>query len=190
MNRIKFVRFACVWCLSLAALFPCQAQADPKQDYQAAKAAETEGDYRTAISIYEGLVAQFPQDPRLRASLARARLAAREGAVKVTLESKLKSVVIPQVEFKDADLDSVFLFLIQKTEELSQGKVKPNFIYNGSAEQGNRAQITLRLTNVPVTEVIRYVGQLTSTSFVYEAHAVVGTPLQGATAQPFGATPR
>jgi len=163
---------------------PSAGNADPKDDYRRAQVAEKEGDYRTAIAIYEALVAQYPRDPKLRAAMAQARLAAREGSPKGTLEAKMKEVILPEVEFADVDLDSVFLYLSQRTEELSGGKVRPNFIYKGSAEDRKRPQITLRLSNVPVTEVIRYVGELTSTAFVYDLHAIVGTPLHLTTAEP------
>jgi hypothetical protein len=63
------------------------------------------------------------------------------------------------------------------TDELTGGKLHPNFIYKGSSEDRTRPQITLRLANVPVSEVIRYVGELTGTSFAFEPHAVVGTPV-------------
>ncbi len=169
---------------------PEPVHADPKQDYQQAKTAEKEGDYKTAIAIYEALIAQFPQDPKLRAALAQARLAAREGTPKGTMEAKLKTIILPEVEFTDADLESVFLYLSQKSEELSQGKLKPNFIYKGSLDDRRKPQITLRLTSVPVSEVIRYVGELSSTVFVYEPHAIVGTPVHLTTAQPGAATPK
>ena len=164
--------------------FPSTGTADSQDNYRNARVAEKEGDYRTAIAIYEALVSQYPRDPKLRAALAQARLAAREGAPKGILEAKLKVVILPEVEFSDVDLDSVFLYLSQKTEELTGGKLRPNFIYKGSVEERTRPQITLRLSNVPVSEVIRYVGELTSTVFVYEPHAIVGTPSHLTTAEP------
>jgi len=158
-------------------LAPALLQADPKDDYRLAQLAEKDGDYRTAIALYEALVGQYPGDPKLRAALAQAKLAAKKSSSKGALEGKLKAVILSQVEFSEADLDSVFLFLTQKTDEATGGKLHPNFIYKGSQEDRMRPQITLRLSNVPVSEVIRYVGELTSTAFVYETHAIVGTPL-------------
>jgi len=169
---------------SLLMWFPATGSADSKEDYRNAQVAEKEGDYRTAIAIYEALVRQYPRDPKLRAALAQARLAEREGTPKGVLEAKLKLVILPEVEFSDVDLDSVFMYLSQKTEELTGGKLRPNFIYKGSVEERKRPQITLRLSNVPVSEVIRYVGELTSTVFVYEPHAIVGTPGHLTTAEP------
>ena len=158
-------------------LIPRPGQAGPKDDFRQAQAAEGSGDYRTAISIYEALISQFPQDPKLRAALAQARLASKQPNLKGGLESQLKAVILPEVEFADADINSVFLYLTQKTDELTGGKLHPNFIYKGSNEDRTRPQITLRLANVPVSEVIRYVGELTGTSFAFEPHAVVGTPV-------------
>ncbi len=184
MNTFTSTRVAAAILFATPLALPGWIQADPKQDYQQAKAAEKEGDYKTAIATYEALIAQFPQDPKLRAALAQARLAAREGTPKGSMEAKLKAIILPEVEFSDADLESVFLYLSQKSEELSQGKLKPNFIYKGSLDDRRKPQITLRLTSVPVSEVIRYVGELSATVFVYEPHAIVGTPVHLSTAQP------
>ncbi|MBU6301199.1 MAG: hypothetical protein KGS60_06585 [Verrucomicrobia bacterium] len=190
MKRVNPLRFTAILILAAGVLLPGGLRADVKQDYQQAKAAESEGDYAKAIAIYQTLVARFPQDPRLKASLAQARLAAREGNAKVTLESKLKTIIIPQVEFMDADLDSVFAYLIEKTKEISGGKVSPNFIYKGSSEESKRVRINLALANIPVTELIRYVGEISSTSFVYEPYAIVGSPLQKGAGQSDGGLPR
>ena len=63
-----------------------------------------------------------------------------------------------------------------KLVEISGGKVVANFIYKGPADDKQTKTVSLRLSNVPLTEVIRYVGQLTSTKFRYDEFAVVGIP--------------
>jgi hypothetical protein len=166
-----------------------ESRADAKEDYRRAQAAEQEGDYATAIGIYQALLRQFPQDARLRARLAQAQMAQREGVPKATLEAKLRTVIVPSVEFQDADLDTVFQYLSQKTAELTEGKIQPNFIYKGSAEERKRVNLTLRLSNIPVSELIRYVGDLSGTTFRYEPHAIVGIPLHRVSAESATAEP-
>jgi len=166
-----------------------ESRADMKEDYRRAQAAEQQGEYRTAIEIYQALLRQYPQDARLRARLAQAQLAQREGVPKATLEAKLRTVIIPAVDFQEADLDTVFQYLTLKTAELTEGKIQPNFIYKGTTEERKRANLTLRLSNIPVSELIRYVGDVSGTAFSYEPHAIVGTPLhrvsgKAATAEP------
>lgn len=49
-------------------------------------------------------------------------------------------------------------------------------LYKGSNADKESKMVTWKLGNVPMTEVIRYVGQLTGTKFKYEEYAVVGIP--------------
>ena len=46
----------------------------------------------------------------------------------------------------------------------------------GTPEQRRDTLVTLSLRNVPMTEAIRYVGQLSGTHIKYEEHAIVADP--------------
>lgn len=94
-----------------------------------------------------------------------------------TLEKKLAGIMVPKFTFEDASLGDIMRYLTQKSEELSAGKVVANFIYKGPPSDRDNKLLTLNLANLPMTEVIRYVGLQTGIRFTYEKFAVVGTPV-------------
>ena len=136
------------------------------------------GKYAEALSEFQTVIKASPRYAPARSYAAKCELAIKQGGgPKETLEAKLGQIQVPAVEFQDTPLHSVFEYLTKKSEELSGGKVIANFIYKGSEEDRQKTLVTLRLNNVPMTEVIRYVGQLSATKFSYEEFAVLGTPL-------------
>jgi len=92
-----------------------------------------------------------------------------------TIESKVQAIVLDTVEFEGASLKDVMTYLTQKAEEATGGAFTPNFVYRGTAEQALQP-VTLKLRNVPMTDVISYVGQTTGTRFSYDKYAVIGLP--------------
>ena len=134
--------------------------------------------YPEAMKYFQYVKTKNPRDPRNMRYLNLTELAIKEGrTAKVDLEATLKSITIPEVDFQGASLGDVLAYIAQRAEELSDGKQSANFIYKGTAEQRANTEITLKLRNAPVTEVIRYVGSLSQTTFKFEEHAIVGTPL-------------
>lgn len=97
-----------------------------------------------------------------------------------TLEKQLAALTVPKFTFEEASLGDVLLYLTQASTKISNGKVTANFIYKGPAADRENKLLTLNLANLPLTEVIRYVGLQTGTRFTYEKYAVVGTPSEKA----------
>lgn len=134
---------------------------------------------------FEAAKAGFQKVLRSRPGYVYARnyLAKTEQALKSpppatdTLEKKLAGIVVPKFTFEDASLGDILRYLTQKSEELSAGEVVANFIYKGPPADRDNKLLTLNLANLPMTEVIRYVGLQTGTRFTYEQYAVVGTPV-------------
>lgn len=145
--------------------------------FNEAKAAYNAQNYEKAAVGFRQVLKYQPGYIYARKYLTLTEQKIREGGkVPVSLESKLAQLKIPSVEFAETNLGAVLTYLSQKSGEVSGGKVVANFIYKGPADDKQTKTVTLRLSNVPLTEVIRYVGQLTGTKFKYEEFAVVGIP--------------
>jgi len=148
-----------------------------QKTFNDAKAAYQAGEYEKAAEGFRKVLKYQPGYVYARKYLTLTEAKIKSGGdSKATLERKLAKLKVPSVAFEDASLESVMAFLSQKSDELSGGKVVANFIYKGSSEQKKSLTLTLKLSNVPMTDVIRYVGQLTNTKFKYEQYAVVGIP--------------
>ncbi len=156
------------------------AQGNPtvKEVYQMGQQAFLKQDYEKALKAFEYVSKYYPRDPRVRSYIAKTKMALQEDRPKAGLETQLRAVVIPSVEFDEADLDTVLTYLSQKTAELTNGQLRPNFVYKGTPEEKSEGRITLKLNNVPVSEVIRYVGEMTRTQFRYDRFAISGIPLR------------
>lgn len=141
------------------------------------------GNYAEAKKYFDFVVSKNPKSPHARAYLAKTNLALKQNLKpKFDLEGKLAKVIVPAVDFSEASLGDVMDYLSKRAEELTDGKVVANFIYKGTAAQRSGSFVTLKLRDVPMNEVIRYVGNLTNTRFDYEEHAIVGTPANQAAA--------
>ncbi len=98
----------------------------------------------------------------------------------ITLEQKLKDITIPFVEFSDTPLKDALAFLQQRSVELDVNEPDPakkGFNIISNAEGTDDIRITLRLTNVPMTEALRYTTSLAQLKFKVEPNAVVILPL-------------
>ena len=96
-------------------------------------------------------------------------------------EEKLKGIRIPTVEFKDTPLRDALAFLQQKSVELDLNERDPNRkginIVLGTGGGVGDTPITLKLTNVPLSEALRYTANLAQLKYKVESHAVTVVPL-------------
>ncbi len=122
------------------------------------------------------------------------------------IEDKLKRIILPNVEFREMPLRDALEFLTQKSAELDRAEADPakkgvNMIIQAgpgtgaiAAPPGNGGPsfddplggggsdvgdtlITLKLTNVPLVEAIRYTTSLAQLKYKVEPHAIVVVPL-------------
>lgn len=90
---------------------------------------------------------------------------------------KLQSIIIPSIEFKDTPLRDAIDFLVLKSKELDDStddreKKGFNIVVNASSP-GVDSVITLRLTNVPIGEALRYTTSLANLQYYLDSNAVV-----------------
>ena len=86
----------------------------------------------------------------------------------------LERTVVP-VEFKDTTLTSALEILRQRADETTGGKLKINFAVNLPPDLANK-RVTLKMDRVPITEVLRYMGELTGVNFEVQQYAIMVTP--------------
>jgi len=105
----------------------------------------------------------------------------------LSLEAKMRQIVIPRISLDDVTLrDAVeFLRVASAREDLitvDQSQRGINFAINLGPEESPLVQrienerFDLKLANVPVEQVLKYIGEITGTSHVVDGHAVVIRP--------------
>lgn len=83
-------------------------------------------------------------------------------------------LVLPRVEFKEAPLNKILQFLQQKSLELDPAKKGLNLILDAPGDPSPEAiRISLNLSEVLLSETLRYVAELANLKLRYEDDAIV-----------------
>ena len=89
--------------------------------------------------------------------------------------------VIISFDFQNTTLQTAVEALRQRISEKSGGRVEPNFVLRLPPDLANK-KVSLRLNNVPASEVMRYLGSLAGVDFKVEPYAVSVVPAGAAPA--------
>ena len=97
------------------------------------------------------------------------------------LTQKMNSIIFPSVQFQGATIEEAIEYLRVKSRDLdttpdSSGVKGVNIILR-TGDAPNNASISLDLSDVPMSEALRYVTELAQMKFKVEAHAVLVVPL-------------
>ena len=92
------------------------------------------------------------------------------------LWKKLNSIIIDQVEFEDSEPINILKFLRQRSKDLDPEKKGVNFVFK-DLEQ-HKTLVTLKLSNLPLSEVIKYVCLSGDLIYKVEDFAVVIMPMK------------
>ncbi|MEY3896151.1 MAG: hypothetical protein RLZZ214_1671 [Verrucomicrobiota bacterium] len=109
------------------------------------------------------------------------------GANVVSVRNKLDRIIIPKVNLDQTSLDEALDFLrIRASEndtlELDPARKGVNFAVNlgppdsPAAQKIKAARISLQLSNVPLSQVLKYICDVTQTSFTTDDFSVIITP--------------
>ncbi len=140
--------------------------------FQQGRAAYYKGDMATAKTLLTKVAAARPDHAETRSMLA--SIAAHNPPTP-SVKTTYAGVTIPKVEFFEITVAEATQGLALMSKNSSAGKVMPNFIIKHPDIGAKR--VTLTLTNVPMTDVIDYIAQLSGCKAVYDKNAVIFTSL-------------
>jgi hypothetical protein len=176
-------------CVLVTAL-PARAQTSAQQLMSEAQTAYIRGDIETAKKDFELVLRIDPHNQVAINYLRNIRSQEAKSPRGNDQEKQLAAIIVPKVEFREATLGSALEYLRQQVTKLSNGKQSVNFVAQLPDEQMKSQAITLVLSNVPFTEVLRYLGTVANVQFEYQKYAVVvkpaGAPGTASTAKPAG----
>lgn len=92
------------------------------------------------------------------------------------IDRKLRQLVLPRVEFAGASLDEVLEYFRVSSRNVDPEGKGISFVVNVDDATKNRT-LVLSLQNLPMEELLRYVTQMTGTSYRVDDHAVIITSL-------------
>lgn len=89
-----------------------------------------------------------------------------------SIREKLRTLILPQVEFSGVTLDEVVELLRVRSHDLDPEGKGVSFVISVPPESRGKA-ISLNLTSVPLEEVLRYVGEMCGVTYKVDDHAVI-----------------
>lgn len=137
--------------------------------YQQGRAAYYQGNTEQAKKLLTQALAMSPDHVPIRAMLADIAVKSKTG--QPSLRTQYASVIIPRFELNEVTLAESLQALSMMAKNHSGGKVTPNFIVK--TPDLNKATLTLSLSNAPMDEVIRYLGEMAKAKVTWDKHAVV-----------------
>ncbi len=93
-------------------------------------------------------------------------------AGRAAMETPLRQMIVPTVDFREADLTDVVKFLGEVSAEISPDKRPMSFVLQ-LPPGTTTPRVTLSLRQIPMLDVLRYITGATGVSFKIEPHAVV-----------------
>jgi general secretion pathway protein D len=99
------------------------------------------------------------------------------GKANFLVSQKLQSLVIKNVDFTDATIDDAVSFLTAKSREMDSTGSGISFIVKNEKARTEAKPFSLRLRNVPVGEVLRYICNIAGVKYKVEEFAIFIVPL-------------
>jgi general secretion pathway protein D len=96
---------------------------------------------------------------------------------KFGINEKLKSIVLPELNFRGASIIDAANFLSSKSRELDKKDKKGIQIIVQEDAKRNAKEVNLSLKNIPLGEALRYVCRVSDVKFKVEEFAIVVIPL-------------
>lgn len=137
--------------------------------YQQGRAAFYRGDQELALALLTQVAAAAPNHTDTQNMLR--MLKANQKVNVSTLKKDYGAVVLPKLDMQDVTLTEAIDGLRVLSKNASAGKVTPNIIVKGPSL--GEKKLSLALANIPLTEAIEYIAQMTGGRATYEKHAVV-----------------
>jgi len=96
------------------------------------------------------------------------------GETSALREKQLAALILPHVELNEATLGTALDYLKQSAAR--QGVTDVSFVVQAPQDVVDSKKVTLNLSKIPFTEVMRYMGELTGFKFAIEKYAIVVKP--------------
>lgn len=167
-TKVSVTTAALLAAFILAAVPMAVSGEDLNAVYQQGRAAFYQGDFAKANQLLSRVAAANPRHQETNNMLAYIR--ANHKAQDLSLQKQYESLILPKVEFGDVTLSEALEGLRALAKNASNGKIVPNIIVRG--EELAQRKVSLTLANIPLSEALNYVTQLTNTRATYDKHAV------------------
>lgn len=153
-----------------------------KSGYQKAAYDHTRAEFLSQVDgAWETMVPPGEINPLLTAPVS------NQGAEPISLRNKLARIILPKISMDKASLAEAIDYLRLRTSEVDTFELDPtrkgvNFTLNLGAPDSPEAtrirniRFDLRLSQVPVSQVLKYINDITQTSYTTDSFSVIISP--------------
>ena len=160
---------------SVAPLSQVRAEDSLQVTYEEGRAAYYAGQYELAREKLSIVLQKNPSHLPTRAMMA--EIEQKLGPNNAMLRTSYEKIILAQVDFADVELDEAVQALRILAKKATKDKVVPNIIIK-NPELGKKT-VTLKLSGVPLSEVLNYLAQMVGGRVVYDKAAVMFTNASG-----------
>lgn len=135
-----------------------------------------EGQVQKAEQYLRAILNAQPNHPQARYQLAqlmtnRAAIAAR------ARQLPMEKIIIDEVDYSDASLSECLASLTAMIQEKTNKTFTPNFVVKDPNDQLKDQRITLKLSKIPASQLLKYINDNSHSKAKYEEHAIVISPV-------------
>ncbi|MFM7604436.1 MAG: hypothetical protein ACKO8Z_04465 [Prosthecobacter sp.] len=143
--------------------------------YQKGREAFHKGDFVTAHAFLTQVAAAKPGHADTQNMLRYLQAHAKQQFI---LKRDYAAVTVPKIDMQDVTLEEAVSGLRVLAKNASQGKISPNLIIKSTSLAEKKLSLTLG--NVPLTQAIEYLAQLSGAKVTYDKHAVIFSEVSAA----------
>jgi|688.fasta_scaffold16795_10 hypothetical protein len=133
--------------------------------------AMNEGDVTKAEQNLRAILKVQPQHPQARYQLSQLTLNREKFAARAR-QLKMERTKIASVDFSGATVDECLDTLTTLIGDASEKSFSPNFVISDKNKKLESKTITLKLDNVPASQILNYIASNAECSVRYEEHAI------------------
>jgi hypothetical protein len=133
---------------------------------------ERMGRYDEAEARCLQVLQQNPSDAEAKRLLTEIQSLRHKPGPSTSLRELLETIIIPEVNFREAGVADVIEFLKTESQKISGAQNPINFVWE-APESFKTAKITLSLRQVPLADALKYVTGISGLRYRVDPHAVV-----------------
>jgi hypothetical protein len=148
------------------------AKSTVQSHYTAGVLAVNRGDVTKAEKEFRAVLQLEPQNPHARFQLSQLMLN-RTKIAATHRQLSMRQTVIADVDYVDATVSESLETLTVQVKKATKDKFAPNFIIKDPQGKLKDKTVTLKLANIPASQVIEYIASSTGCKITYEEHAIL-----------------
>lgn len=138
--------------------------------------AMNEGNVTVAEQGLRAILKAQPNHPQAKFQLNNL-LTNRDKIAAKSRQIAMSKIIIDEVDYSDASVSECLESLTALIKEKTQKNFAPNFVVKDPSNLLKDKRVTLKLSKVPASEILKYINSSSQSKAVYEEHAIVISPI-------------